>query len=956
MIIYNDKELSSKFVKEGRLISIKAPKDLPLNDFYEKVKNGEDLSSFFIETYDIFDGETPLKFEPYENEGKTGLYSKRYSEDDVDNVRARNNTYNRPELFTAFEKYQFNQKTKYTFKKTEEPLSNDDFRKELLAGLGVLPTLWEEKDLDLITLKKYSGIGERLIRIEGNIGADNPIPDRALIEFYENNLTEQEKKMINRNIIHPRKVFDLCRLMKMYGEEKKDDVQRYNSRILPLWYLKTLEDKNYLNKDAVEEYVTPKFPNAIAKAIPMFEKAFHGHAPKVVNEYVDGQLLIRGITDESQVTDKILEDIVNHFNQKNVSKVAKYKNTTLLALDGTLSFSEFKDTLIEALAILVSPTELKTLKDKCFFTYLEAKKDLSISYLTSFIELSSKIKLFDVRKAPQDIINMALNEGGYKACKNYEQKYGYKFSDNEISIKGRHLVVQEGNKKIFILPKDDLRNFIVGDASSGGVSCCQHFNGAGESCVWKVTQDPFAGNVIIEVNGKIAAQAFVFTDEVTHTFVFDNFEYKNDGNANGYMNLIGTFVKNLPYPNVHLGMGYTEGTAWNGIGANVASSNFPAATVPKTRATNHCRGWTSEGADIYSDYHPHDKSATHGAKALKQDGAMIKFPLNEEMCHISMEPDEPTPYDILTDDRYSFMCNQFEKTIEERIAFAEELKLNPLKIIEINPDAIASFDEIPDDIQDYILENYPTKLKLIKNPNEKVLTEMVKSDPQSIVNYPNPPENLVLVALSEDGLLLKKIKEPTKKECETAVKQNGYAVKYVPEMMLNDDLLEIAVKTNPKIISEMRHPSSKLIKEAIKADKNVFYLIPEASEADKLFAVRRNPAIINSIKDASYELVKTAVELNPLLIRNFQNQYPDLRVFAIEHNPWAIRALHGLTADEARLAVNMNPDVKVAIKSPEILDELHISNAYNTVPTIVSNIPAVPADSTDYSDIDIDTI
>ncbi len=967
MIILNDKEMKSKYTIENKIINIRnKPKNI--KDLYEDVLNDNDLSGYFIESYkfspssevNMADVQFAGLVGENEPKGMTGLYTKIYTQDEFDANREASRVYNRPDEFVNYEKFLYNRPTDYQFTKIEEPLSKEEFFNEIQAAAGILPSLWNESDLSYEEKIQYSKAGENLIRQlpQTIIATDNPVPDRKNIELYMN-LSSGEKKLINRKKIHPRQLFDLIKLIKIEGT-KDDGSYIFSNRLITKNVVEDLEalaDKNgkFSIKTVANEITSAKYPNEVERIKSMFEKAFRGHCPKVVNEYVEGKLAILGIEPGGLLADKTLENIVSGFNQKNVSKVAKYKNSTLFALDGILNFGEYKETILETLAINIDPKNLKMLNDKKFFDYIKERKDLSIAEIENLLERGQSkrntIKMFDVDKEPQELINAALCEAGERARLSYEKQYNYKFADNEIAIKGRHLCVQEGKKKIFILPKDDLRNFIVGDSSAGGVSCCQHYGGAGGSCVWKVTEDPFAGNVIIEIDGQIAAQAFVWTDEVNKTFVFDNFEYKNDSNANGYMNLIGTFVKNLPYPNVHIGMGYTEGTAWNGVGQLVKDlDKSKHAKIPATLSDRK----------IYSDYHP--TGNYQAARALKVDGQMVRFNINETLCHVTCPEDEPTKYDILASDTYNFMLNDNKHSVEDRIKIAESYLNDPdngnLKVLFTqNQDAIKAFD-LNDEMQKFVLETYPDRIEEIKNPNNMIKAEIIRRDPGKLFIYDNPPEDLVLAALETDGLLIRHIKEPTDAMYKKAIEQNGYALMYIPKDKWTNEFKREAIKTSPKLITKMPYDSA-LIRTAINADKNIFYLINDAKEEDKMYAIEHNPGLINSIKEPSEALVSKAVSLNGLLIRNFQKEYPNLRVAAIEQNPFAIRVLKNLTKEEAQHAIEIDARCAIAIKDETLLDELGIQRANPFTifkpQEVKEDAPAFTEASDDTFGIDIET-
>ena len=260
-------------------------------------------------------------------------------------------------------------------------------------------------------------------------------------------------------------------------------------------------------------------------------------------------------------------------------------------------------------------------------------------------------------------------------ARSFEQAYHYHFSDNCIAIRGKEICVTSGPLKMYMLSADDYRNFAVGDWTS----CCQHWGGAGESCCWKYTSDPFAACVVIEKNGKVVGQAFVFTDEIKDTFVFDNMEFANDSDVANFKNIISTYVEALPYSNVHLGAGYTVAELLS-MGKSISQAKATMAGMPTTTGNlkeqqpsvyhshngyaaqmidSHPENYPAR-CDVYSDYHPN-------ARVFKKDGAMY---LTKGTGVITYGEVEPTPWDALRDSPAKFVLNDYDIPAAERQAMA----------------------------------------------------------------------------------------------------------------------------------------------------------------------------------------------------------------------------------------------------------------------------------------------
>lgn len=940
MVIYNGRELSSKFVKDNKIVEINSP----IQDVMEAIevlreeasKETPDLSRFFIQAYSFSDQpfETYTADFPHLMTSSVNVFDEILSDTAAAALADASATYVRPAEFVELEKDHFNQRTSMEF--TPVDVSAKEVLDEMMGSYGILPTLWNE-DKPVSELKSLSAAGEKLIRMypgdKYRISKFNGIPNLQAIEFYQS-LTPYEKRVVSDGRVHPAKVFQIANMVKANGrdtlltEEMLDYLIDQTSKIKD-----TDEKKRITSKQVAEEFTTAFAENnkpLMDRATDIFKEMYHGFAPRVLNEYMWGILWAKGQMSsfdkaKSDVSDDQIREIASAFNRQNVSKVAKYKNPVLLALSERTDFGKVKDNIIQTLGTSVRMSSLKDLFDKDFPEWLNNHPDVTPAEVLKIVE-----KITEINKIPADMDTDALirrieDRRGYEQSRMFEEKHaykqvGYKFADNELAIKGRHIVAKQGNLTMRMLAADEYKNFTIGIDTH----CCQRYGDAGESCVYKYTSDPFAGAVVIERGDKVIAQGFVWVDVAADTFVFDNVELDNDREVQQFTGLFSAYAKALPYANVHIGTGYNQGM--NGWGQKVLfdKNNPIEAKMPTT--VDGRKSITSWGdGNCYSDYHTRSGSV---ARVIKHMGIM-KLPEAPNVT-ITTAPDEPTRWDELAKPDLCFMLNDWEKSIEERLRVAREFRENPtaamqMQIIQRTPTAIASMENPTEEVQEWILSHYPDYISQIQNPCASIQAELIRRDPTYISHIENPSEEMILDVVSRDGMMLEHIQNPTQTVCEMACTENGYARQFVPSDMLNETVNYASVCSQPKVIANIEDPSELVVRAALQANPNVISIMNEPSEYAQVLAVQLRPSVINQIENPCYEAVKEAVSLNGLMIRNFQNQYPELREVALRQNGYAAGCLKNLTIDEARMALDQNRGAVTAIKDKDILDALVVT-------------------------------
>ena len=629
-------------------------------------------------------------------------------------------------------------------------------------------------------------------------------------------------------------------------------------------------------------------------------KEVHGRAPQIVEAYMCAQARKLGKA-VYELTEAEIRKIVDDFSLENTKVVRPFNSDALLAFAGKdgLNYNEVRADLVEAIATFVKPEMTAVLYSKGFCGWLmKNKAKATPSDLALVCSRCNDIKHFHVSKSAKELVMEIDYARAMADCKAMEEKYNYKFSDNQLAIRGRHVCAEENGMRMYMLQTDDYRAFTIGEDTT----CCQRYNGAGETCVYKYTTDPFASAVVIEKNGRILAQGFVWTDEATDTLVFDNVEFANDNDdakkVKIFSNIFAAWCEAMPYSNIHVGVGCNPAMmSWGKKAAYTAK-------LPTTLSDRYC----------YSDYRGDARSLKTGGKLTIAKTGFVK---------ITSEPDEPTKWDALRHPANLYLINDCTTPVEDRLKTAREFLDNPspeaiLRTLRAYPAAISAVENPTEEMQRLVIEKDRSLASMIKNPCMEVQKILVEEDPENIRNIDNPTEEMAIMAVKKNGLLLSEIKNPTKAVIEEAVKQNGFAIRCVPAEKQTERTQMLAVESSPKVVTLLRNPSEAVVFKAIELYPSVISQIENPTREQQIAAVTKEPALINSIESPNYDAVYRAVKKNGLLIRNFQSRHPQLRAIALEQNGFAIRCLRNPTADEYVIAVKQNPAVANIIPDPEL--------------------------------------
>lgn len=117
------------------------------------------------------------------------------------------------------------------------------------------------------------------------------------------------------------------------------------------------------------------------------------------------------------------------------------------------------------------------------------------------------------------------------------------------------------------------------------------------------------------------------------------------------------------------------------------------------------------------------------------------------------------------------------------------------------------------------------KLAINKNPRHILVMRSRTTDLDSLIEYALSKDGKLLGKLMQERFITYETKETNKdKYYEIAIKQNGLALKYVPEMKRSKEFCDLAVKSNPFALeyASRENQTLEMCYEAINKDGRVF--------------------------------------------------------------------------------------------------------------------------------------
>lgn len=788
-------------------------------------------------------------------------------------------------------------------------------KEQLACAIGIMPVILnapEAQGKPVAELKKLSQQAE--------IGYDHGIADYFshdypdLLPEYQTaemlaKLSNPERALIADGLLNPALLTDyIFRKKEKYGKNTmltEDDVARLVEEAV------CTGGNNHVDPNGKQMSEMPltgisvgenKLEALVEASTRLFTEKFH-FVPRVIREYCQACMLVHMPVKTHDIPE-ISEKLVEEFSRTSLSKVAGLKNMVLYAFSPLLNFAEVKEDHMQAIGTFYPEQLLCRLDRNGFVAYYRKYNDMSLGELTKLLRLyrNNPELVFEQERSPKEIISRMENKRGVEDCERFERHYGYSFKDNDIAIRGRNIMAADGQMRMYMLPPDDYRNFTTGYDTN----CCQHYGSAGESCVYKLTTDPFAANVVIERNGKILAQGFVWTDEGKDTLVFDNVEFADDRSVQQFNDLFAAWSAAMPYKNIHVGVGYNQGMqSW---GRRITEGQ--KAVLPQTVSSRVC----------YSDY-------GSAARALKSDGRMNIH--ENKSIQIVQQPLTPSRYDEINRLGLTYLVSTgFSLTKMLEIAgklqagtLAEEEYRDLFRAVGDKAALLDHMEHIPDNIQLWLMDTCPSSVvEQIKNPCEQVLVRQVEQNPAKIRLIANPTEDMQLAVVRKNGLLLSEIASPTDAVIYEAVRQNGVALTMVSPEKRTDALIMLAIRSWAKVIASIDHPTPQMIDAALEIEPGAVALIRgEIPVSCQMNLVNSHPSFVNDIPSPHPSVVRRAIELDGRLIRNYQSRYPELRMTAIRQNPFAIGALNRPTVEEIYCALAANPGVRDSIRDKEAL-------------------------------------
>lgn len=178
---------------------------------------------------------------------------------------------------------------------------------------------------------------------------------------------------------------------------------------------------------------------------------------------------------------------------------------------------------------------------------------------------------------------------------------------NEHDLKD--MPVMLGREKASIMAWDDIHQLFLGNYTH----CCQRFGEAGESSMLFGLVSKHSGFFTIKRGDKVLAQAWVW-EAKADTLVLDNIELADCREVEQFVDILYMWVKNSPYKNIQLGLGYSDMK----VGKPMTRNEIKYYSLFRSRAFTKKVKNFFKGEEIYTD-------AQERRNWLKKDNEMQFF-------------------------------------------------------------------------------------------------------------------------------------------------------------------------------------------------------------------------------------------------------------------------------------------------------------------------------------------
>jgi len=137
-------------------------------------------------------------------------------------------------------------------------------------------------------------------------------------------------------------------------------------------------------------------------------------------------------------------------------------------------------------------------------------------------------------------------------------------------------------------------------------------------------------------------------------------------------------------------------------------------------------------------------------------------------------------------------------------------------------------DPTEDDIK-IALKNSAENIRHVKNLTEAKKRKYIKEFPRTF-EYMQQNPALVKYAMENTDITLGEISSTycSASICKMGIKKNAHDLKYVPNHHKTDDMIMHAIRQDPGVIKDLRHPTMKMYVAAVKAGKNGWEMVPDS--------------------------------------------------------------------------------------------------------------------------------
>ena len=188
---------------------------------------------------------------------------------------------------------------------------------------------------------------------------------------------------------------------------------------------------------------------------------------------------------------------------------------------------------------------------------------------------------------------------------------------------------------------------------------------------------------------------------------------------------------------------------------------------------------------------------------------------------------------------------------------------------------------------------------------------------KNVIKFSDIPDEFWLNMVSRNHKMFKYVKNKSEDICILAVKQNGYALKYVPYNLITNEMCMSAVQQNGTALEYV--PNNFITNEiciaAVQKDAWALKYVKEQTPEICLLAIKENGGVLQHVKDQTEELCALAIKENYYAFKYVREQTEELCKLAVQEDGFMLEYVKTQTPEICELAVQKNWQALQCVKN-----------------------------------------